>query len=112
MTDKFVQQGDVITITAATGGVTQGAIYRGDESAGVYVESATGGDLVGVALEGVFTLTKAAGGGLNLAIGEKAYATTGLAVTPATGANNLPIGIAVAAAATGDTTAAIKLDRF
>jgi len=112
MSNKYSQKGDVITITAATGGATKDTIYRGDEIAGVYVESATGGALVPIALEGVFTVTKAAAAGTALSIGEKVYATTGLAATPVTGASNLPLGIAVEAAATGATTAVVKLATF
>jgi len=112
MTDKYTQKGDVITITAATGGVANNGIHRMDEIAGVAVEAATGGALVGIAVEGVFTVTKAAAGGTAISVGEKVYATTGSTATPATGANNLPLGVGVAAAATGDTTCSIKLATF
>lgn len=112
MTSVYVQKGDVLTIPAATGGVVKDTIYRGEEAAGVYLESATGGDLVPVAMEGVLTVTKAAGGGLDFAVLEKVYATTGATATPATGANNLPLGLAFEAAATGATTVAVKLGVF
>jgi len=110
--DNYTGKEDVITVTAATGGVTGGAIWRGDEVAGVYVQSATGGDLVGVAVEGGATVTKAAGATTAFAVGQKAYATTGATATPVTGANNLPLGFAVEAAATGATAVKIKLCTF
>lgn len=112
MSSNYSQKGDLITITAATGGVTNDAIARLDEIAGVYVDSATGGDLVPVAVEGVFTVTKAAAAGTAISVGEKIYATTGATATPATGASNLPLGVAVETAATGDTTCVVKLCTF
>lgn len=110
MTDQYYGDGNVITVTAPTGGATEGAIYRGADMAGVYLTTKSAGASVAVALEGEFVLAKTAG--VALSVGEKLYATTAPAVTSATGASNLPIGICTLAAATGASTARVKLDLF
>jgi predicted RecA/RadA family phage recombinase len=110
MTTKYRGKGDVIQITAATGGAAVNELYVGDSCAGVYVGSATGGALVPVALEGEFTVTKATG--VAMAVLDLVYSTATGDATSATGANNVPLGISTAAAATGATTAQVKLDRF
>ena len=110
MTTRYTGKGDVIQITAATGGAAVNALYVGDSCAGVYVESATGGALVPVALEGVFTVNKAAG--VAMAVLDLVYSTATGNDTSATGAGNVPLGISTAVAATGASTVDVKLDRF
>lgn len=106
---SYVQTGDVITVTAATGGAAKKGIYVGTDRAGVYQGSATGGALVAVALEGVHEVAKAAGAGTAITVLGKVYSTATGAATPATGVGNVPLGVAVAVAATGDTTCKVKL---
>lgn len=117
MTDKYIQDGKTITITAATGGATQGNIYKGTHRGGVYLGTVGGGESVGLALEGVFSLTKKAGATLDFALGEKvAILTTGgveKAHPYSTGAGaTVALGHAIEAAATGATTVKVKLDTF
>lgn len=114
MSSGLVQDGDVITV-AATGGCTQGAIWKGTEVCGVYLETyaaSANNTAVPVGVEGVFTVTKKAGATLDFAEGEMAYALTtgGANVAVATG-STVPIGWATADAATGATTVTVKLSR-
>lgn len=111
-----IQDGDVIGVTA-TAGCTAGAIWNGDGIAGVFLDTyaaASTNTNVPVALEGVFSVTKKAHAD-GWAIGEKIYSlTTGgvnKAVAAATG-SAIPLGIAVAVAATSATTGTVKLCTF
>lgn len=110
MATNFTQYGDVINYTAGAA-ITKGAIVPLTECAGVALDTATGsGAVIPVALEGVWTVTKKAGATLDFAVGEKVQTLTtgGVEKAVATGGSE-PLGIAVAAAATGDTTVAVKL---
>lgn len=112
MTYRAVADGDRITVTAG-GAVTAGQVWAGTEVAGIYLGSATGsGVSVAVAVEGVYTCPKKAGANLDFAVGEMAYAlsTGGIYTAVPTGAT-VPIGYAVVAAATGDTSVTLKLSR-
>jgi predicted RecA/RadA family phage recombinase len=107
MASNYLGVGDVIQITA-TGAFTQNTIYVGTDRCGVYLETGVTGDLAPIALEGIFTLTKAAAGGSAFTVLDKAYSTsTGLVSNAATG--NVHLGHAVAAAVTGATAVQIKL---
>lgn len=111
MTDKFVQEGNVIDVTAG-GDITQGTIAVLESCAGVYTKSGVSGDVIPVALTGVFSLTKIAGASEGLAVGRKVYTTaTGRVTTVATGTRK-PLGFAAAAAATGATTCRVRLHAF
>jgi len=103
---SYIQTGDVITVTAATGGAAKGGIFVGTDRAGVYQGSATGGALVAVALEDVHEVPKTAGAGTAITVLDKVYSTATGSATPTGGT---PLGVAVAAAATGDTTCKVKL---
>ena len=62
--------------------------------------------------EGVCTVAKKAAATLDFAFGEMAYGlTTGGVVKAVATGSTVPIGYAVAAAATGDTTVNVKLSR-
>ena len=105
MTNKYVSSGDKQSIVAA-GAVTQGSIYVGTSRSGVYLETATTGDLVAVALRGVFTLAKTTGQAWTN--GQAIYATSAGVATSTVG-SNIPLGYAWGAAASGDTTAAVDV---
>jgi len=107
MTDQYVGEGNQITITAATGGTTEGGIYRGTSRAGVYLDSVTGGASVAVALEGVFTITKPTA--LDVAAFEDLYVVTGGTLVSTVTAAAVPIGMSTAIAATGITSVTVKL---
>ena len=111
MATNYTQDGDVINYTCA-GDIVSGAIVPLTECAGVALQSGATGDVISLALEGVFTVTKKAGATLDFAVGEYAYSVTdsGVEKAVATGGTEA-LGVAVAAAATGDTTVAVKLER-
>ena len=108
MVGNFLQPGDVVTLTAPTGGVVSGngyvvgalfVIAMGDAAQTVPFEGA---------LTGVSILPKASG-----AIDEGAkvwWDTSPGNVVNATQAGAFPIGTAVAAAGVGDTTVNVRLD--
>jgi len=110
--DNYLGKGDVITVDAGAGGVVGGTVWRGTDVTGVYVQTAASGEKVGVQVEGEVNVSKAAAAGTAFTVGQLAYATTGLTATPATGANNLPLGYAISTAATGDTAVKVKLATF
>lgn len=113
MTDTYQQVGDVITLTASAGGVTKDGLVALNQCCVVALETAASGVAYAAAAEGVFTVTKKAGATLDFAVGEYAYALTtgGVEVAVPTGGTEA-VGFAVEAAATGDTTVKVKLDRF
>ncbi len=84
MTNKYIGSGDKQSIVAA-GAVTQGSIYVGTSRAGVYLETATTGDLVAVAFRGVFTVTKQASQAWTN--GQAIYATSAGVATTTVGSN-------------------------
>lgn len=110
MAYRYIQAGDVANITAATGGVTEGALWVGNDVAGVYLNSAAAGVVVPVALEGVFSIPKkaaAASAGGQISVGDFVYATSsGAMVSLAT--SNKKLGVALTAnTTTGSTTAVL-----
>lgn len=111
MATTYVADGDRIPYTCAAA-VTAGQIVvltaGTTGSAGVAVESGVTGDVIPVAVAGVWTVTKKAGATLDFAVGERAFTTATGAVTP-TATGNTGIGYAYAAAVTGATTAQIRL---
>ena len=112
MSTNYTGEGDVIDYTTV-GDITKGAIVPLTECAGVALDSGTTGAVIPVALEGVFTVTKKAAATLDFAVGEyvQSLTTGGVVKAVATGGSE-SLGVAVAAAATGDTTVSVKLCRF
>lgn len=109
-----IQDGRVIGVTA-TAGCTAGEIWAGAEIAGVYLDTyaaASTNTNVPVALEGVFSVTRKAATQA-WSIGTKVYTLTtgGAEVAVSTGGSE-PLGIAVAAAASGATSGTVKLCTF
>lgn len=105
--NTYQGEGNKITLTAATGGVTGGALHVGTDRAGVYDDDADGGELVSVVLEGEVSVTKATG--VATTVLDKVYSTSTGAATSATGAGNVPLGWATEVAATGATSVKVKL---
>jgi predicted RecA/RadA family phage recombinase len=96
-----------------TGAVTVGALVQSGNFVGVAVESATGsGQVIAVKMECEARLTKKAAASTNLAIGGPVamLATGGVNKVLASAATgDTIIGYATAAAATGATTATVRL---
>ena len=101
-----IQEGEVLALAApyavaSGGGALIGAIF------GVSVNTLANGEVGSFQLEGVYSLPKATGAAT---VGAKAYwANTNKNVTATVGSNTL-IGVFVAAYASGDTTANVRLN--
>lgn len=104
---NFVQPGNVIPVTAPTGGVKSGdALVIGDLF-GVAATDADAGAEVEMQVVGVFTLPKAAG---QIAAGTKVYWDTGAGNVTTTADSNRPIGHCIEAAGGSATTCKVRLN--
>lgn len=113
MSQNQVQRGDVIEVTLATGvTAVAGQIHLGTNRAGVYLTSGSAGEKVSVALEGVFSVPKTASAGDALTVLDQVFAVATGGANEAQAAGTIALGYAVDAAATGATTANVKLAGF
>ena len=102
-----IQDGEVLALAApyavsSGGGALIGAIF------GVAVTTLASGDVGNFQLEGVYTLPKATGAAATL--GAKAYWNDTNKNVTATASTNTLIGVFVAAYASGDTSALVRLN--
>jgi predicted RecA/RadA family phage recombinase len=107
MAKNFIQPGDVVTVTVP-GSVKSGSLIVVGNLAGVCAYDAAGGAEVELAVTGVFELPKAIG-----QINEAArvwWSTADGNVKNATGTGLWPIGVAVKAASSTDTTVRVRLN--
>ena len=107
---KSISNGEVLNYTC-TGDVTNGALLVIGDTAGVALTSGATGDVIGVALDGVFTCTKKAVGSGGWSQGGQVYYITTGGVNKLTGvaAAGKQIGTGWTAATTGATTGSVKL---
>jgi predicted RecA/RadA family phage recombinase len=113
---QSLQDGNVLTVTAPTGGITNGALVVKERLAGVALNSVDAGANVAVALTGVFPLAavatgaKAAGARVwhRTTGGQKKAVFAAAAATGASGAK-LVIGNVWEAAATNATSVKVRL---
>ena len=103
MAKTFVQQGDTIDAVAGVGGVKSGDVVVVGNLIGVAQTDALEGASYALSLTGVWLLPKAAGA---ILVGAAVWwdATVGNNVVNASGAGYWPIGCAVVAAGSSDTT--------
>lgn len=108
MARNFVQPGNVVTLTAPTGGVVAGTVYL----IGTLLVVAQNTVAQTLPFEGmvigVFTLPKATGQAWTE--GAKVYWDNTAKNFTTTSTSNTLAGVAVAAAASGDTTGSVRLD--
>lgn len=105
---NYVQRGDILTVTAPTGGVSSGDGVQVGNLFGVAAFDAAEGADVELAVEGVFNLPKVTAD--DLAVGDTLYwddASGKLSSTQ--GSADIKVGLAVAAAGNGVTTVDVKL---
>lgn len=102
---NFVQEGDVITLTAPSGGYTGGQLVVVGSLVGVATSTVAEGGLCAVSVEGVYTIPKAAPA---LTVGTKVYSNAGAAVT--TTNTDTYVGIVVKAAALNSTEVEVLLN--
>jgi predicted RecA/RadA family phage recombinase len=106
---NFVQPGDMITVTAPTGGLASGAPVLVGKLFGVAAFTAAAGAPVEIATIGVFDLPKTSGQTFN--VGDQAYwdATGNLVTSTAT--SNSWIGVVTKGALGGDATVRVRLNQ-
>jgi len=104
----FIQNGDVITIPAPTGGIASGDGVLVGNLFGVAAATVPEGEPAEVATTGVYTLPKAASAVLVLGARVSWDNAAKAVMTPGTG--RYPIGIAAEDAGNGATTIAVRLD--
>jgi predicted RecA/RadA family phage recombinase len=104
----FIQNGDVITVTAPTGGVASGDGVIVGSLFGIAAFTAAEGEAVEIATRGVYILPK--NPTAVIAVGAQVAwdATTKQIDLPGTGL--YPVGIATEAAGNGITTVRVRLD--
>lgn len=104
----FVQPGETLDLTAPTGGVVSGTGYLiGVMFVIAAITVAEGATFTGVT-EGVFTLPKATGAAWTE--GAAVYWDNTNKVVTTTASGNTKIGVAIAAAASGDTSGKVRLN--
>lgn len=103
---NFIQPGEQLTIPAPAT-VASGAGVRAGMLFGVANHDAESGDDVTIATCGVFTLPKATGSAWT--VGAALY-WNGTACTITAGTGNILVGVAVAAAASGDAEGTVRLN--
>lgn len=107
VSDRFIQDGDVITVPSAPRALTPGDGVLSGNLFGLALGAAAISTPVEIATEGVWDINKTAA--QVFAIGDLVYwDNTAFSVTTVTAANRR-IGTAVAAAAGGDATARVRL---
>lgn len=105
---NYQASGDQLTLTAPSGGVVSGSAYKIGSLVVVAAGSAAENDpFVGLP-SGVFTVVKATGA--TWSVGEKIYWDDTAKKFTTTATSNTLVGVATAAAASGDTTGSARLD--
>jgi predicted RecA/RadA family phage recombinase len=105
---NFIQRGDIITVTAPTGGVTSGQGVLIGNLFGVAATTVAEGESAEIATVGVYELPKLASA--VIAAGDRVAwdDTAKQVVLPGTGM--VPIGVATIAAGNGVATVRVRLD--
>lgn len=103
---NFVQNGEVIEI-AAPGAVTAGVGLLSGNLFGVALNSASTGQPVQLQTEGVVDIAKAAG--VAVTLGARLFWVPGSSAVNTTAASQVCVGVAVAAANSGDATVRMKI---
>ena len=102
---SLVQRGEVIDVTAPTGGYDHGDIVTIGDRIGMVLESVNAGDTVGVLVEGVLELPNGAGA---LTQGADVH-WDGTEIQETTATGRVEAGWVVEATASGDDTVKVKL---
>lgn len=111
MAKNFVQVGDIIEVTAPSGGTTSGVGYViGAQLFGVALTTVASGSPVNIGVSGVWTLPKVTS--VQYVAGDKLWwDNSGKTVTATTGTQTVNIGIATVTAITTATTINVLLQR-
>lgn len=113
MTVRLIQDGGVINVTSGATARTAGDLIKEGDTFGVVLKTAATGTVYALAIEGVFSLPKIAAASTNLVVGGLVYArATGSTYKVLGVATGNAMGTAFAIAATGATSAIVKLHGF
>jgi predicted RecA/RadA family phage recombinase len=113
MTNRLVQDGQVLMVTTGATARTNGQLIKEGDTFGVVLKTTATGMIMPLAIEGVYTLPKIAGASTNLLVGQLVYArATGSTYKVLGVATGNAMGTAFAIAATGATSAVVKLHGF
>lgn len=109
MATNFIQDGDVMTVAAPSGGVSSGDGVQIGVLFGVATTTAAAGDPVEIATRGVFSLPKTSAQAWT--VGAAIYwDPDGDGATTTAGTDNLFIGVAAAVAANPSATGMVRLN--
>lgn len=103
---NYIQDGEVVTVAAPSGGVTSGDFVAVGSLTGVAQEDAAEGESVAIVRRGVFELGKTSAQAWT--VGVKIYATSAGEMTTTATANTL-VGVAAEAAANPSATGKVLL---
>ncbi len=109
MATNFVHEGDVLTLTAPSGGVSSGDLVTIGSILGVALADAAAGASVSIRVTGVWKLPKASGQAWSEGVTLYWDATAKNATTSSGGGANAKLGVAAEAAASADTTGTVRL---
>lgn len=107
MATNFVQVGDDVTV-AAPAAVSSGDVVKVGSILGVAKHDAESGADVVLATRGVWTVGKVTGAGWS--VGDKLYFVAASSLLSTSASGNTLIGVALAAAASGDATGVVRLN--
>jgi predicted RecA/RadA family phage recombinase len=105
---NYVQEGDALTLTAPSGGVTAGNAMAIGDLVGIVANTAAEGETFVLNRGSVFDVPNKAGS-LAIAVGDIVYVTSAFAVNK-TSSGNKRLGLAVAAAASDATVVRVLVD--
>jgi predicted RecA/RadA family phage recombinase len=107
---NYQQEGHILQMTAPSGGTVAGLGYLIGNTFLVAIDAAAQTLPFRGRADGVFTLTKQGGAGVTFAEGARVSYDNANKRCVAPGTGMIPIGVAVAAAANGDTAVVVRLD--
>jgi predicted RecA/RadA family phage recombinase len=105
---NYIQNGDIITVTAPVGGVTSGQGILVGSLFGIVAATAAEGESAEIATTGVFDLLKDVATLID--VGDRVAWDDTAKQVALPGAGLYPVGIAVTAAGNGTTTVRVRLD--
>jgi len=110
MAVEFVQPGKIMNVTLAAAAEYHALIAVGDKLIGVTRAAGAENDVVGVDVEGVFTVAKDSGSAL--AIGKPVTVDVSTGKAAATSSGNVSNAVVAKAAASADTKVDVKINVF
>lgn len=107
MAQNFIESGERLDYTVGSGEtITSGDVIIKGEIIGIALNDGVEGDVVTLLLEGVFELPKATGA---ITLGAKVYWVAADSNLSTSASGNTLVGVAWAAALSGDTTVNVRL---